>query len=517
MSRPGVEVSSSASAPAAGVPTDTSVCFMVSEAAMGPVDRPTRVSSISEWQAVYGSRLAAAPLGYDSTDAYFHTGGGTLYFMRCHDGATAATGDASAVAAGGTATAAGPGAYGDGLTLEVVNTPGYTAQASADDEGRKSRNKKSNGNGPPQVAHLTYPDAQAAGGAFMASVKLGGNAVATSLPMDTVDDLANWLAGGTYMTLTGVTTGDPLTAGTVTLAGGTDGTLPVGSASGAVGTALDYIPKELGPGQIIAPGKTAGDDHGALLAHGSTHNRVALLDAPRGEDVQTLVSEAASLRPAQEARYGSLWAPWAVCPGVASGTTRVIPWSPIQAALCAANDLTGNPNQACAGQWGVPGWVLSLDQAFSAEDCELLLYAGVDTAREVYGTVQAYAFRTLVDPNTEAGEWLELNWARLNMAIVADCDAAGEGYVFAQLDGRGHTIAAFNGDCAGVLVGYYNVDALFGNDVTEAFVVNTGPSVNTPESMEDGRIRAVLSVRMSPHAELVDIEIVKTPITVSLV
>ena len=514
MSRPGVEVTSSASAPAAGVPTDTSVCFMVDEAAMGPVDKPVRVTSMDEWQATFGSRLALAPLGYDGADAYFHTGGATLYFMRCHDGATASTGDATAVAPGGTLTATGPGAYGDTLTLEVVATPGGTTQSSG-----SGKSKKSNGNGAKaQVAHLTYPEAQASGaGAFMATVKLGTKMVAASVPLDTVDELANWLATGSYLTLTGVTAGDPVAAGTVTLAGGSDGTLPVGSASGAVATALDCIPKELGPGQLVAPGKTAGDDHGAMLAHGATHNRVALLDAPRGEDVQTLSSEAASLRPAQEARYGALWAPWAVCPGIASGTTRVIPWTPVQAALCAANDLTGNPNQACAGQWGVPGWVLSLDQTFTEDECETLLYAGVNTAREVYGTVQAYAFRTLVDPSGPAGEWRELNWARLNMAIVADCGAAGQGYVFAQLDGRGHTIAAFNGECAGVLVDYYNVDALFGEDVTEAFVVNTGPSVNTPESMADGRIRAVLQVRMSPHAELVEIQIVKQAITVSLV
>jgi hypothetical protein len=506
MSRPGVEVTSSASAPAQGVPTDTSVGFMVAEAASGPIDRPVQVASMDEWTKTFGSRLAAAPLGYDSADVFFHCGGATLYFMRCHDGADAASADASVVAVGGTVTATGPGAYGNDLTLDVVATPGGSTQSKS----KKDKDKS-------QVQSLTYPESQAGSGAFMATVSLGAKIVAASLPLDTVDELANWLATGTYVRLTGVTTGDPVTAGSVALAGGSDGTLPVTPGGGSVAAALAAIPKTLGPGNVTAPGKTASEDHGAVLSHCSLTNRVALLDGARGEDVQTLVSTAAVLRPALEARYGSLWAPWAVIPGIASGTTRVVPWSPVEAALCAANDLTGNPNQACAGAWGEPGYVLSLDQTISEDDCELLLYAGVNTAREVYGTVQAYAFRTLVDPTTEAREWLELNWARLNMAIVADCEAEGQSYVFSQLDGRGHTIAAFNGACAGVLGGYYDVDALFGNDVTEAFVVNTGPSVNTPESMADGRIRAVLSVRMSPHAELVEIQIVKEPITVSLV
>ena len=52
--------------------------------------------------------------------------------------------------------------------------------------------------------------------------------------------------------------------------------------------------------------------------------------------------------------------------------------------------------------------------------------------------------------------------------------------------------------------------------MTEAYVVNVGPSVNTPATIADGQLCAVLSVRMSPHAELVRIQIVKYPTTVSL-
>jgi hypothetical protein len=89
--------------------------------------------------------------------------------------------------------------------------------------------------------------------------------------------------------------------------------------------------------------------------------------------------------------------------------------------------------------------------------------------------------------------------------------------VFAQLDGRGHTIAAFGGRMGAVCLTYYTVDALFGDDPSEAYIVNVGPDVNPPEQLADGILRAVLSVRMSPHAELVRIEIVKNPITVPLV
>ena len=509
MSRPGVEVTSSATAPATGVPTDTSVALFVGEAAMGPVDKPTRLVSLDGFTNAYGDRVAAAPLGYDAVDTFFHCGGAVCYYMRCADGGDPATGDASAIAAGSTVTAGSPGAWGNALTLEVVTTPGGGSTRS---NGGKGKSKDE----PERSKYLTFAEPRASG-AFMANVKVGTTILATSQPLDTADELSNWAASTGYLTLSGFTTGAPVAAAAVTLAGGDDGNVPVTPGGGALPAALGAVSKELGPMQVSAPGKTAGDDHGAILAHCALTNRVALLDAARGENVPSLISEADSLRGAEEDRYGSLWAPWAVVPGLAGGTTRVVPWSPVQAALCARVDRGGNPNQAAAGSWGEPGWVLSLDQTFTEDECEDLLYAGVDTAREVYGTVQAYAFRTLVDPNGPRGEWRELNWARLNMAIVAQSEAVAQDYVFAQLDGRGHTIAAFGGGLAGILIDFYAVDALFGEDVTEAFIVNTGPQVNTIEKLADGILSAVLLVRMSPHAELVRIDIVKQSVTVSLV
>jgi hypothetical protein len=71
-----------------------------------------------------------------------------------------------------------------------------------------------------------------------------------------------------------------------------------------------------------------------------------------------------------------------------------------------------------------------------------------------------------------------------------------------------------------MLTQFYNDGALFAepgtDDPTTAFEVNVGPAVNTPVTMADGRLCAVLSVRMSPHAELVQIQIVKYAITVAL-
>jgi uncharacterized protein len=303
-------------------------------------------------------------------------------------------------------------------------------------------------------------------------------------------------------------------AGSVTLAGGDDGTSP--ASNDALIAALAACVKTLGPGQVIAPGRTGFDDHAAILAHCAQTDRVCILDGAVTDNLQALMSEAALLRGAQEDRFGALWGPWAIVPGIAPGTTRQVPWSAIQAGLCARVDRAGNPNQAAAGPWGVSNYAIDLVQHFTDDDIEDAMYGGVNAAKSVYGSIQSYGFRTLVDPEGPRAEWLEFNWARLNMAIVAQSEAAGLGFVFSQIDGRGHTIAAFGGALAAVCKQFYDADALYGDDVTDAFVVNVGPAVNTPDTIANGELHAVLSVRMSPFAELVAIQIVKYPITVAL-
>ena len=90
MSRPGVEVSSAAAAPPLGVPTDTSVAFIVGEAQMGSVAAPTRIASLDAFSATYGNRISPCTYSYDAVDCYFHEGGNACYFMRAADPAAIA-------------------------------------------------------------------------------------------------------------------------------------------------------------------------------------------------------------------------------------------------------------------------------------------------------------------------------------------------------------------------------------------------------------------------------------------
>lgn len=286
--------------------------------------------------------------------------------------------------------------------------------------------------------------------------------------------------------------------------------------NGDLVTALDRFESALGPGQVIAPGSVDPAVQAALLEHAGTHNRVALLESPPDADAAALKAFVTPLTANAYARYGALFAPRGVVPGIAPLTTRFVGWSTAAAGIIARADARGlNPNVPAAGSNGQSIYAVALEARFSDADYEDLNDNGVNCAQYRWGRIQTYGYRSLIDPDVNPA-WKSFGNARLNMAIVAQAGAVAERYVFSQIDGTGKRIAEFGGDLRAMLVPFYEAGALYGASAPEAFQVNVGPAVNTPETIAAGELHAVLMVRMSPFSEYVLIEIVKVATTEAL-
>lgn len=274
--------------------------------------------------------------------------------------------------------------------------------------------------------------------------------------------------------------------------------------------ALALFTKDLGPGQVLAPGRTTDAAYEALADHAEANNRVALLDGADTATVATLTTAAAAI---DDSRRAALFAPWYTAPGVAGGSARTIPPSAVIAGLIARSDAaTGNPNLAAAGPNGQGRYVTDVTRTWSDADRETLNEAGVNVGRNIRGAIQNYGFRTLANTSTDEA-WVQLSKTRAHMAIIARGEAIAERYVFAQIDGKGLKASEYQGELTGMLLEFYNLGALYGEAPEEAFLVDVGPGVNTPERIADGELRAVLAVRTSPFAELVTLEVVAVPTT----
>jgi phage tail sheath protein FI len=478
MSAPGVTISVADASPPRTAPTDTSTWFVVGEAEKGVTDRPIEVRSLSQFVAKLGARQSFSVL-YDAVEAFFAEGGSRVVVGRVV-GPTPVKAHVSLNDSGASPTlkvqAKSPGAWGSSLNVQVT----------AGDAGGEFKLV---------ISHDTL-------GALETSPSLADKTAAIAWAADSSAYVECVDLGGSN---------DPNTVAAQSLASGTDDRGNIADAHWQA--ALDLLTADLGPGQVSAPGRTTSTGHGQLLAHAAANNRVALIDLVDTATVATLTSAASTLRSTANARYGGAFAPWAKIPGLTAGTTRTVPYSAIQAGLIARSDSRGkSPNVAAAGANGTARFALGLSRvAWSDADRDTLNDAGVNVARELYGSVVTYGYRTLVDPVTKPN-LRELSAARLLAAITARCRVVADGFLFSEIDGAGATRSAFAGALTGVLLPYWNAGSLYGETPGDAFAVDVSDAVNTPEQLAAGELRAVVAVRISPFAERVTIEIVKKPI-----
>lgn len=476
--RPGTNVTILTAPPDNTFPTDTGTWFAAGVASQGPTGAQL-VTSFQQFQSVYGNR-GTNPTLSDSMETFFKEGGARAYVARvvgpAATGALVVLND-SVPAPSLLVTAIGPGPYANGYKVVIVGTPtNYTIQIQDS----------------------------------------ASNVLETSNTLTSNADAVGYGQTSSYVVIKSLGANSPA-AGTFTLAGGVDDTTNITTTQRT--NALNTFAPTLGPGQVSIPGATATADITAIFQHAQNNNRIALCDLADTSTVATLTSAAASvtaLGPA--ARSGSLWAPWVdIQPLSGSTGLRSVPPCAFVAAKCAQVDALGNPNVPAAGQNGIlntPADLHALGATGTPSDTErsTLNLAGVNVIKSVGSSFRIYGFRTAVNWLTDPNYW-QLNNARLDMAIVAKSQAIEENYVFTQIDGQGLDAAAYGNDLKSMLLTYYRMGALYGATAADAFVVDTGPDVNTPALNATGTLAATIACRRSPEAEQVNLNIVRVPIT----
>lgn len=475
--RPGTQVILQTAPPPRSAPTDTGVWFVVGLCDMGPVDTPIEIRSLDEFVTKCGSRVSYGLL-YDALDVFFREGGTHAYVGR------------------------------------VVGPAAVKASKALNDSGAAvSLNVSAIGPGTAYNAYKVGVQVGTSGGTYQLFVTDASNVVLETSPdLTTQDDAVQWArAYSNYIRVTlGASANQPAVAAAAALVGGTDDRISITDAQWA--TALALFTRDLGPGQVSAPGQTVSARHLQLLSHAQNYTRVAILDAPDTITTATLTALATTDKASGTGQYGAIFGPWLVVPGVAVGTFRTVPPSPLVAGAIARNDAVYGPNSPAAGDKGRSRFAVQLSQAgWDDTTRNTLNTAGVNVIRNIYGDVMIYGWRSLADPLNNKG-WLDLSNVRVLMAIEADANVIGQQFVFALLDGQGHTLSAYGGALTAMLQGYWEGDQLYGATAGEAFSVDVGPQVNTPTTVANNELRAMLAVRPSPMAELVTIIVVNVPV-----
>jgi phage tail sheath protein FI len=477
--RPGTQVILQDLAPPIGAPTDTGVWFVCGLTEKGSVTKPVKLQNMSDYATYCGQRVTYGVL-YDALDTYFREGGKTAYVSRVVGSApvlaTKSFSDAGALVSL-RVDANDPGAWGNNLKVGIL--------------------------------------AGGAGGTFQIQVTdLAGTILDQSSDLATKTEAVAWGNSSTWVNVVDLGVGvNPAPIAAAALAGGNDDQASINDASWQA--ALDRCTSDLGPGQISMPGRTTTVAYGQQTAHAAARNRIAVMDAADIGVAATLSSTGIAQRADANARYGGIFAPWVVIPGLVVNTTRIVPPSAMVAGLMGRNDSSGSPNRPAAGNNGISRFALDVHYGFTDLERDTMNTNGINIIRNMFGDVKLYGYRTGVNPAT-LPNWMQLSNVRLYMTIVAKGQAIAENHVFHQIDGRGMEAAAFGGELKGMLVPYWEDGSLYGTTPAEAFSVDVSDAVNTPTTIANGELHALVSLRMSPFAELVVLQIVKVPVTQSL-
>lgn len=489
MALPDVFVRILSAATPRAIPSNTAVCYAVGVTTRGPEKKARLVRSLAEFVQIFGERIAASPSVYDWVETFFSEGGAELYLSRVFGSTAVAaklllkkTAETVLTVEAAQLGQLDPGVWGNSLFIVVEQPSGTTFRLKVELEtgGVKSIVEES-------PVCSTTAEAEAWAKSFSNYVKLtaAGSGIPDALP-------SKVLSGGTA--------GSAVADADYTLA-------------------LAAIPSELGPGQVCAPGQTTEPRQRAVLAHAVANNRFALLDGTDTATVATLVTQAGTLygAPNNGRRWGQLLAPWDIIPGLTGSTTRTVPPSARAAAQYAKVDGLGNPNQGAAGRRGTAQFVTDLSQASWSESERLELNnAGVTISRRRFGnTIQTWGIRTLADQVNDES-WSMAPNVRTVMYYAAKAYVIGEEFEFDEIDGFGGEQTQLKGELVAIAKQLYDLGALFGESPGEAFAVNVGPTVNTVGSIAAGKLLASVALRVSPTAEQVIINIIKTPVTQAL-
>lgn len=473
---PGVNVSTAARS---GSPSTSRApsgrYFVAGLTERGSVDTPVRLTGMADFEDLLGARVSYGAL-YDNLRTFFEEGGTEAYVARAV-GPAATVGTISLGDRAGTPVntlkvdAASPGAWSTGLTVEVQD--GALANT------------------------------------FRIIVRLGGKIVQDKNNLASPSAAVVAFTGSPYVKLSDLgsasaaPTNNPKVAAATALSAGNDDRAAVTSA--IMVAALARFTQGYGDGAVAIPGQGQAV-HAGLIAHAEGNRRVAILSLAANQSDAQYKAAAASLT----SDAAGLFGPWIAVTDDAGGFRYVSPEGYVAGARARAHELVG-PWRAPAGEIAQSRTILGLEKEWTRAEGDSLDAARVSVIRRVAGTLRLYGWRSL---SSDEDNFALLSARDVLNRLVTAGEEALEQYVFAPIDAKGQLLSAMNASLVGIVEPMRQAGGLYpmmngSEELDPGYRVETGSTVNTPQTLATNTVKARLSVRVAPTGALVSLTIVK--------
>lgn len=496
----GVQISTTTrSAPGTLQRVASSTYFVTGQTQRGPSNAAVKVTSLADYVRLYGDRVSYGSL-YDDLQTFFEEGGTAAYVART-------VGPSASVA---TAT-----------LVDRAETPVSTLRLDAYGPGDWAQD-------------VTYAVADGTtDGTFKLTIVYSGVGAGAAEVYDnlvTPADAVTALLSSAYVRGTDLGSASdepdnqPAVVSATALSGGSDDRGSITSTHYT--NALDLFTEGLGTGFVAIPGQPASAIGVALGAHCEANNRIAVPSTAIGQSKSQAVSAAASFANGLSSGYefvGLAW-PWIKIPDGSGGTRTISPEGFIAAKRAQCHETFG-PAQPPGAGFGAAGgstrvpFVLDTETALTKADIDDLNASKVSPIAVVNGTVELYGWRSL---STDAVNYTLLSSRDTMNYIAVGLNLLMEQFVFRTIDGKGQLFAEMANAAKGFLEPLRVARQLFegtdanGNIIDPGYRVDTGPSVNTTITKQANEAHILVTVRPSPAAQLVVVQIAKVPVSGSV-
>jgi phage tail sheath protein FI len=463
----------------------SSQLFVVGLAERGPTDVPVRVESLEEFQLLFGGYQSYSYL-QPTIQTFFEEGGTRAYVGRAV-GASASTGSLELFDAGETPDetimleAVGAGVWSERLAAQVIDSSGA------------------------RVIKIFLDDVEIFSTGAQNTVDGLVNEINTSIASSAYVKASNLFSENTNAL--------PAVLAKTSFTGGDDDRDNVDFAA-----VLDLFNDSYGDGAVAIVDTV--EENAALVVHANTHSRMALLHSASGTSVEDVIEDVVAISAEKHAEHAVYYFPWVYVPSAVTGVTRLIPPTGYVAAKRAqAHNQTG-PHAPAAGLMSRANYVLGIETDIDRIAGDLLDEGKVNAIRVLSNSVRIYGARSC---SNDVANFRFYTAQDVLNTVVTQAFTSLEDLVFSVLDGRNLVLGAVESRLLNLLIGLKNIGALYpafdvsGVEADPGFSVRCNPSINPITQLADGTIKAEVGVRVSSIGDKINVTIVKSNLTTSIV
>jgi phage tail sheath protein FI len=484
---PGVVISTSVrTGPSTTTVRESSQLFVVGLTERGPSDEPVLIQNLGEFEDVFGEYLTGT-YTHSTVETFFEEGGTRAYVARAVGSASATVGtlalnDGATPAI--TLTANGAGAWSSDVEVRVTAPTASTFKIDIFYAGVQ---KYSTG--------TVSTTSQAAGRINLSAIAqryVNATVNSTTLVPDAIA-LTPLSAGNSYHNLVTQDTYE---------------------------SQLELFNDALGSGAVVCPEDSSDAMSAALIAHANAYSRIAILFAGETDNVGTVKTKALSLQAEDGAEHAALYYPWVEVPTGVPGVTRFIPpVGYIAGKRAVAHNQTG-PHLPAAGLISAAGFVVGLKTDINKTVGDDLDANNVNPIRIIQNTIRVYGARSL---SSDTDNFRYITQQDVVNTIVTECYRSIEDVVFSSIDGRNTIFANIESRLISILSVMRNIGALYpafdanGRQLDNGYVVKCDASLNPTLQLAEGLVKAKVGVRVSSVGDRIEIDIVKSNLTSTVV